>query len=166
MISSYRGFTAWTRTRSLALSAAARNRPPYCIRGVAPTIAIERGLSILWIDAICGSVQNSMTSPESLARNEFRNIMYLAVPRTIKEDQHLPVVPATAGTGPVLWVPRFRGDDERVLGKLRFISVQPLKGTQSVESAALQTGLPSADIKEVGRFRRCFEVLVNGRMVR
>src|ERR1700751_2255272 len=47
--------------RSLALSAAARNRPPYCIRGVAPTIATERGLSILWIDAICGSVQNSMT---------------------------------------------------------------------------------------------------------
>src|SRR5215467_11917951 len=64
MISSYRGFTAWTRTRSLALSAAARNRPPYCIRGVAPTIAIERGLSILWIDAICGSVQNCMTPPE------------------------------------------------------------------------------------------------------
>src|SRR5829696_9242346 len=50
--------------RSLALSAAARNRPPYCIRGVAPTIAIERGLSILWIDAICGSVQNSITPPE------------------------------------------------------------------------------------------------------
>src|SRR5215467_10550899 len=67
MISSYRGFTAWTRTRSLALSAAARNRPPYCIRGVAPTIAIERGLSILWIDAFCGSVQNSMTLPEKNA---------------------------------------------------------------------------------------------------
>src|SRR5437773_11817182 len=64
MISSYLGFTAYTRTRSLALSAAARTRPPYCIRGVAPTIAMERGLSILWIDAICGSVQNSMTPPE------------------------------------------------------------------------------------------------------
>jgi hypothetical protein len=25
---------------------------------------MERGLSILWIDAICGSVQNSMTPPE------------------------------------------------------------------------------------------------------
>src|ERR1700751_1057692 len=50
--------------RSLAFSAAARNRPPYCIRGVAPTIAMERGLSILWIDAICGSVQNPMTPPE------------------------------------------------------------------------------------------------------
>ena len=36
------------------------NRPPYCIRGVAPTIAMERGLSILSIDASCGSVQNSM----------------------------------------------------------------------------------------------------------
>src|SRR5215813_3336437 len=63
MISSQRGLTAYTRTRSLALSAAARNRPPYCIRGVAPTIAMERGFSILWIDAICGSVQNSMTPP-------------------------------------------------------------------------------------------------------
>src|SRR5689334_18821072 len=39
-------------------------RPPYCIRGVAPTIAMERGLSILWIDAICCSVQSSMTPPE------------------------------------------------------------------------------------------------------
>jgi hypothetical protein len=46
------------------LSAAARNRPPYCIRGVAPTIAIERGLSILWIEAFFGSLQNSMTFPE------------------------------------------------------------------------------------------------------
>src|SRR5215510_13753017 len=64
MISSQRGLTAYTRTRSCALSAAARNRPPYCMRGVAPTIAMERGLSILWIDAICGSVQNSMTPPE------------------------------------------------------------------------------------------------------
>src|SRR5215470_15452817 len=63
MISSQRGLTGYTRTRSCAFSAAARNRPPYCIRGVAPTIAIERGLSILWIDAICGSVQNSMTPP-------------------------------------------------------------------------------------------------------
>src|SRR5262249_35912310 len=67
MISSQRGLTAYTRTRFLALSAAARNRPPYCIRGVAPTIAIERGLSILWIDAFCGSVQNSMTLPEKNA---------------------------------------------------------------------------------------------------
>jgi hypothetical protein len=25
---------------------------------------MERGLSILWIDAICGSVQNSMTPPD------------------------------------------------------------------------------------------------------
>src|SRR5580704_19409028 len=25
---------------------------------------MERGLSILWIDAICGAVQNSMTPPE------------------------------------------------------------------------------------------------------
>ena len=33
--------------------------------GVAPTIAMERGLSILWIDAICGSVQNSITPPEN-----------------------------------------------------------------------------------------------------
>src|SRR5215475_11339217 len=64
MISSQRGLTAYTRTRSFALSAAAKNRPPYCIRGVAPTIAMERGLSILWIDAICGAVQNSMTPPE------------------------------------------------------------------------------------------------------
>src|ERR1700687_1265836 len=69
MISSYLGFTASTRTRSLALSAAARNRPPYCIRGVAPTIAMERGLSILWIHAICGSVQNSMTPPEERGRS-------------------------------------------------------------------------------------------------
>ena len=52
------------RLSDFALSAAARNRPPYCIRGVAPTIAMERGLSILWIDAIRGSVQNSMTPPE------------------------------------------------------------------------------------------------------
>src|SRR5262245_49513517 len=64
MISSQRGLTAYTRTRSCALSAAARNRPPYCIRGVAPTIAMERGLSILWIDAIWLSVQNSMPPPE------------------------------------------------------------------------------------------------------
>jgi hypothetical protein len=28
---------------------------------------MERGLSILWIDAICGSVQNSMTPPEKPA---------------------------------------------------------------------------------------------------
>ena len=34
------------------------------MRGVAPTIAMERGLSILWIEAICGSVQNSMLPPE------------------------------------------------------------------------------------------------------
>src|SRR5262249_25481273 len=64
MISSQRGLTAYTRTRSCALSAAARNRPPYCIRGVAPTIAMERGLSIMWIDAIWLSVQNSMPPPE------------------------------------------------------------------------------------------------------
>src|SRR5262245_37194657 len=65
MISSYRGLTAYTRTRSFALRAAARNRPPYCIRGVAPTIAMERGLSIMWIDAIWLSVQNSMPPPEA-----------------------------------------------------------------------------------------------------
>src|ERR1700712_3642111 len=28
---------------------------------------MERGLSILWIDAVCGSVQNAMTPPESNA---------------------------------------------------------------------------------------------------
>jgi hypothetical protein len=33
---------------------------------------MERGLSILWIDAICGSVQNSMTPPEKPAPVEFR----------------------------------------------------------------------------------------------
>src|SRR5262249_28792149 len=65
MISSYRGLTAYTRTRSFALRAAARNRPPYCIRGVAPTIAMERGLSIMWIDAIWLSVHNSMPPPET-----------------------------------------------------------------------------------------------------
>src|SRR6516162_8664189 len=63
--------------RSLALSAAARNRPPYCIRGVAPTIAIERGLSILWIDVICGSAQNSMTPPEkNLVRRVGKPTLY------------------------------------------------------------------------------------------
>src|ERR1043166_8429541 len=62
MISSSRGFTAYTRIRSLALSAAARNRPPYCRRGVAPITAIECGLSILCIDAIWLSVQISMST--------------------------------------------------------------------------------------------------------
>jgi hypothetical protein len=53
-----------TALRLSSSRAAAGNRPPYCIRDVAPTIAMERGLSILWIDAICGSVQNSMTPLE------------------------------------------------------------------------------------------------------
>src|SRR5690242_871635 len=49
-------------------------RPPYCIRGVAPTIAMERGFSILWIDAICSSDQISMTPPEgtcSVGRQDY-----------------------------------------------------------------------------------------------
>src|SRR5438874_11005075 len=87
MISSYLGFTAYTRTRSLALSAAARNRPPYCIRGVAPTIAMERGLSILWIDAICGSVQNSMTPPE---KNVVRRV---GKPTLYERGCHHPIFP-------------------------------------------------------------------------
>src|SRR6266567_833708 len=87
MISSYLGFTASTRTRSLALSAAARNRPPYCIRGVAPTIAMERGLSILWIDAICGSVQNSMTPPE---KNVVRRV---GKPTHYERGCHRPIFP-------------------------------------------------------------------------
>src|SRR5213594_2308303 len=52
--------------RSCALSAAARNRPPYCSRGVAPTMAMERGLSILWIACICGSVQISTVTSSFL----------------------------------------------------------------------------------------------------
>src|SRR5688572_8089099 len=32
-------------------------RPPYCWRGVAPTIASERGFSMVWIDAIWSLVQ-------------------------------------------------------------------------------------------------------------
>jgi len=69
------------------LSAAARNRPPYCIRGVAPTIAMERGLSILWIDAICGSVQNSTTPPE-------KNVVRRVGNRTLYErGYHRPISP-------------------------------------------------------------------------
>src|SRR5215475_7539604 len=83
MISSQRGLTAYTRTRSLAFSAAARNRPPYCIRGVAPTIAMERGFSILWIDAICGSVQNAMTPPEKLRRQERVRRSVLTTPKRL-----------------------------------------------------------------------------------
>src|SRR5215831_12061971 len=51
------------RTRSFALSAAPRKRPPYCWRGVAPITARERGLSILCIAVIWLSVQISMPSP-------------------------------------------------------------------------------------------------------
>src|SRR5438552_18004637 len=97
MISSYLGFTAYTRTRSLALSAAARNRPPYCIRGVAPTIAMERGLSILWIDAICGSVQNSMTPSE---RNVVR---WVGKPTLCERRCHRPIFPHHASQVKVVY---------------------------------------------------------------
>src|SRR5438876_8637329 len=85
MIASYLGFTAYTRTRSLALSAAARNRPPYCIRGVAPTIAIERGLSILSIEAICGAVQNSMTPPKKNG-----DLLETIIDRVERRGMHIP----------------------------------------------------------------------------
>ena len=61
-ISSYRGFTGYTLTRSDACIAAARNRPPYCIRGVAPTTAIERGFNMRSMDASCASVQKVIVS--------------------------------------------------------------------------------------------------------
>ena len=60
-ISSYFGFTAYTLTRSCIFNAAASMRPPYCWRGVAPTIANERGLSIVCIDAIWSLLQISIS---------------------------------------------------------------------------------------------------------
>ena len=59
--SSYRGFTGYTLTpRSIDPIAAAKNRPPYCIRGVAPTTAIDRGFNIRSIEANCASLQKGI----------------------------------------------------------------------------------------------------------
>src|SRR5437867_5918904 len=66
--------------RSCALSAAARKRPPYCKRGVAPTMAMERGLSILWIACICGSVQISMQVPWAVCLPIHRHVIVLGGP--------------------------------------------------------------------------------------
>ena len=64
MISSYRGFTGYTRMRSFDFKAAANIRPPYWSRGVAPTMATDWGLSILWMDAIWSGVQSVTAHPQ------------------------------------------------------------------------------------------------------
>jgi hypothetical protein len=48
---------------------------------------MERGLSILWIDAICGSVQNSMTPPE---KNVVRRV---GKPTLYERGCHRPIFP-------------------------------------------------------------------------
>src|ERR1700730_3348392 len=48
---------------------------------------MERGLSILWIDAICGSVQTSMTPPE---RNVVRRV---GEPTLYERGRHRPIFP-------------------------------------------------------------------------
>jgi hypothetical protein len=48
---------------------------------------MERGLSILWIDAICGSVQNSMTPPE-------KNVVgRVSKPTLYERGCHRPIFP-------------------------------------------------------------------------
>jgi hypothetical protein len=52
---------------------------------------MERGLSILWIDAICGSVQNSMTPPEKNVVRRVGSANSVGKPTLYERGCHRPI---------------------------------------------------------------------------